>query len=204
MRKLEADLFAINEMKEKHGVAAQQLSSQVAELKDKLGSRGEADNRLATEKLSIARQLESTNEQLVQSHRRLDTVEADNRRLMQDLYGLRQTNHMLNERVAAIIKRAAAAGDANKILSSRLMNAERERDAIRSLLHAEQQRANELEGMTQQVRTESILREIQASRRAAGVASSSQSVSIGVAGEAFSMLSDDSAPDLVLGSTIRK
>jgi chromosome segregation ATPase len=201
MRKLEADLFAISEVKEKHGVAAQQLSSQVAELKDKLDSRGVTDNRLVTEKLSIARQLESTNEQLVQLQHRLDTVEADNRRLMQDSYGLRQTNQMLNERVAAIIKRAAAAGDANKILSSRLMNAERERDAIRSLLQAEQQRANELEGVTQQVRTESILREIQASRRAAGVATtSSQSVSGGGLGEAYSMLSDDSE----LSSTVRK
>jgi len=168
-RKLEADLFALSEMKEKTGETAQLLSSKVAELKDQLDTRGARDSRLATEKLSIARQLETTNDQLVQSQRRLDAVEADNRRLMQDLYGLRQTNQMLNERVATIIKRAAAAGDANKILSSRLMNAERERDAIRALLLAEQQRANELEGVTQQVRTESILREIQSSRRVAGV-----------------------------------
>jgi chromosome segregation ATPase len=123
--------------------------------------------------MSLARQLEGANEQLVQTQRRIDAVEADNRRLMQDLYGLRQTNQMLNERVATIIKRAAAAGDANKILSSRLMNAERERDAIRALYGAEQQRAKEMEGIVQQTRTESILREIQVSRRTAGVVSTS-------------------------------
>ena len=103
------------------------------------------------------------------SQRRLDAVEADNRRLMQDVYGLRQTNHMLNERVSAIVKRAAAAGDANKVLSARLINAERERDASRAMLEAERQHSKDMEGLAQQARSDVIIQEIRHNRDRAAV-----------------------------------
>ena len=41
---------------------------------------------------------------------------------------------MLNDRISQIVKRAATSEDANKSVSSRLINIERERDAIRALL----------------------------------------------------------------------
>ena len=162
--KLESDLHAMGELREKTGAESQLLSSQLSELKGQLGSRVSVDNRVMAEKISLQRQVESSNEQLVLLQRRQDAVEADNRRLMQDVYGLRQTNQMLNERVSSIIKRASSAGDANKVLSARLMNAERERDATRALLETERQRTKDLETLTETARVDAITKEIQSSK----------------------------------------
>merc|ERR1711871_1176362 len=82
----------------------------------------------------------------------------------QDIYGLRQTNQMLNERASSIIKRASSAGDANKVLSARPMNAERERDATRALLETERQRTKDLETLTETARVDAITKEIQSSK----------------------------------------
>jgi hypothetical protein len=42
--------------------------------------------------------------------------------MIQEMHGMKQTNNMLNERIQLVIKRAADAGDANKVLSSRLLS----------------------------------------------------------------------------------
>jgi len=102
----------------------------------------------------LGRQVETLNDQLVQGQRRIDAVEADNRRLMQDSHQLRQTNLMLNERVQMIIKRASSATDANRLLSQRLAGIERERDAMRSIVNSERQRVTELEQLTEAARTQ--------------------------------------------------
>lgn len=83
---------------------------------------------------------------------------------MQDTQGLRQTNAMLNERISLIISRATAATDANKALQTRLTAVERERDAVRSLMGIERQRAAEMGQVAEAARSQAVAKEIQLQR----------------------------------------
>ena len=77
------------------------------------------------------------------SEQKIDAIEADNRRMMQDLHQARQTKNMLDERIQVVMKRASAAADANKILSAQLHSIQVERDAMRALVGVERNRAND-------------------------------------------------------------
>jgi len=160
-RKLETDLETLGALKERAGLSSQQLQSQVAELKGHLGAVSGSEARWASERISLGKQVESLNDQLIQSQRRIDSVDADNRRMMQDSHGLRQTNNYLNERVQMIIKRASAATDANKLLSARLGSLERENDAMRAVVSAERQRSTDMETVAATARGQTALRESQ-------------------------------------------
>ena len=162
--KLEADLSAMGDVKERVGMDIQAIHSTNAELKGQLNALLDAEAKWASDRVSLGRQVEALNGQLISNQRHLDSVEADNRRVLQDAHGLRQTNLMLNERIQMIIKRATAAGDANKLLSSRLTSVERERDAMRALVNSERQRATELEHLTQAARLQTAMRDKQISR----------------------------------------
>ena len=131
----------------------------VSELKGQVVAMSGTETRWAKERISLGRQIETLNDQLIQAQRRIDAVDADNRRLMQDSHGLRQTNLMLNERVQMIIKRASAATEANRLLSSRLSSIEGERDAMRSVVSSERQKAADYEQIAQAARTEIALKE---------------------------------------------
>jgi hypothetical protein len=89
-------------------------------------------------------QLEGLGEQLLRAQHTIEGLEADNRKMMHDTHGLQQNNVLLGERVSLIIKRAGAATEANKLLTSRLGSVERERDAVRALVGIERQRASEM------------------------------------------------------------
>jgi hypothetical protein len=71
---------------------------------------------------------------------------------------------MLNERVQMVMKRATAAADANKVLSSRLASVERERDANRALVSTERQRAEEMISVAEVARAQVASREVQLQR----------------------------------------
>jgi len=88
---------------------------------------------------------------------------------MQDTHALRQTNTMLNERVQMVIKRATTAADANKVLSTRLSSVERERDAVRALVNAERQRAEDYGTIAETARAQVATREIEIDRLRSGV-----------------------------------
>jgi len=153
-RKLESELNALGAVKQRASVSVQQLQGQVAELRGVANSHASVESRWAAEKGALSRQLESMNDELVRSQRRIEALEADNRRMMQDTHSLRQTNEALNERVKMVVRRATAAADANKVLSSRLASVERERDAVRALVSVERQRAEDLSSMTEIQRTQ--------------------------------------------------
>ena len=158
-RKLEADMQSLGAINERSGMNSQHLQSQVSELKGQVVAMSGTETRWAKERISLGRQIETLNDQLIQAQRRIDAVDADNRRLMQDSHGLRQTNLMLNERVQMIIKRASAATEANRLLSSRLSSIEGERDAMRSVVSSERQKAADYEQIAQAARTEIALKE---------------------------------------------
>ena len=71
---------------------------------------------------------------------------------------------MLNERVQMVIKRATAAADANKVLSSRLASVERERDINRALMGTERQQKEEMISVAEAARAQVASREVQLQR----------------------------------------
>ena len=73
-------------------------------------------------------------------------------------------NAMLNERVQMVMKRAAGAADANKVLSSRLAAVERERDASRAMISTERQRAEDMVSVAEVARSQVAAREAQMQR----------------------------------------
>lgn len=89
--------------------------------------------------------------------RRGDAAEADCRRFNEDLHSMRQANNLLNERVAMVMKRAVSSTDHSKMLSARLAVAENERDALRSTIGSERQRAIELEQVAMAARSQAAL-----------------------------------------------
>lgn len=65
------------------GMQINELHGKIAELRGELGAQYAADNRNSIEKTSLNKHLETLNESMVRYQRKLDAVEADNRRLMQ-------------------------------------------------------------------------------------------------------------------------
>ena len=163
-RRLESDLLALGEVKQRAGQNVEQLHDQVAELRGRVNATSTAEMRWAAERAALNRQVEALNEELVRTQQKVEAVEADNRRLMQDTHGMRQTNSMLNERVQMVLKRATAAADANKILSSRLLSVERERDAMRALVGVERQKSTEMGQLAEAARVQAATKDLQLQR----------------------------------------
>lgn len=82
-RRLENDLSSMGAVKQRAGINAQHLHSQVAELQGVVNSHSDAEQRFAVERLALKKQVETLNEEIVRSQQRLEAVEADNRRMMQ-------------------------------------------------------------------------------------------------------------------------
>ena len=181
-RKVENELNALGQTKQKAGVNIQQLQEQVSDLKGVTDAHSLTERRWAAERSTFVKQIETANDELVRSRNRTDAVEADNRRLMQDTHALRQTNVMLKERVEMVIKRATNAADANKILSSRLAAAERERDAVRALVMAERQKSEEYGTLIETARAQVAQKELHIARLAGSGGAGAES-SISEAGE---------------------
>ena len=163
-RKLEEDVGALRAQKERVGVSALHLQDQLAEMQGAQAAKGGEASRLQGERQTLLRQLEKVNEEAARGARRMEAMEADNRRLMQEVHGLRSTNAMLNERVQAVIKRAGEAGEANKLLSTKLQQVERERDVVRAAVAVERQRSAEMERVAETARAQSAASGAQLSR----------------------------------------
>jgi chromosome segregation ATPase len=82
-RKLENDLNALGAVKQRAGINAQHLQSQLAELQGVVSSHSESGQRFAMERTALTKQIETLNEEIVRAQRRSEAVEADNRRMMQ-------------------------------------------------------------------------------------------------------------------------
>jgi len=82
-RRLENDLSALGVVKQRAGVNVQQLHSQIAELKGSVNSHSDNEQRFAMERTALTKQVETLNDEIVRSQKRLEAVEADNRRMMQ-------------------------------------------------------------------------------------------------------------------------
>ena len=175
-RKLENELSALGAVKQRAGVNIQQMHGQMSELQAVVSAHSVTEKRWSSEKSAMVRQLETVNDQLIRTKNKVDAVEADNRRLMQDTHALRQTNVMLNERVQMVIKRATSASDANKVLTSRLSSVERERDAVRALVNAERQRAEDYGTIVETARAQVAKREVELQRLRGDGESSAYSV----------------------------
>ena len=60
-----------------------ELYGQIAELKGQVTAQYSAENKSSTEKTSLNKHIEGLNSNLVKYNKKLEVVEADNRRLMQ-------------------------------------------------------------------------------------------------------------------------
>ena len=83
---------------------------------------------------------------------------------MQESHSLRQSNGMLTERMQLVIKRAASATDANKVLSTRLSAVERERDAVRAMIGLERQKASDMSQIVEVARSQLIDKDLMLNR----------------------------------------
>jgi hypothetical protein len=70
-------------MKQKMSISMQQLHSDIAELRAQLNDKANAADREAFDRVSLIRQIETLNSQLVSSAQTCESVEADNRRMIQ-------------------------------------------------------------------------------------------------------------------------
>jgi chromosome segregation ATPase len=140
-------------LRQKSSLTTQKLNERIAELSGQVNAFSANEGRYQQERESLINQIEELNEELVKAQRNYEAVQVDSRRLVQELQSLRQSNTLLTERMQLVIKRAAAATEANKVLSTRLSTVERERDAVRSLISVERQRSSDLS----QVRSFSLL-----------------------------------------------
>ena len=163
-RAMENELSALGATKQRTGASVQNMNGQIAEMKGLINSHSVTEKRWAQERSNQLKQLEAVNDELIRTKKGVESCEADNRRLMNDTHALRQTNSMLNERVQMVIKRATSAADANKVLSSRLSSVERERDAVRALINAERQRAEDYGTIAETARAQVASRESELQR----------------------------------------
>ncbi len=163
-RAMENELSALGATKQRTGASVQNMNGQIAEMKGLINSHSVTEKRWAQERSNQLKQLEALNDELIRTKKGVESCEADNRRLMNDTHALRQTNSMLNERVQMVIKRATSAADANKVLSSRLSSVERERDAVRALINAERQRAEDYGTIAETARAQVASRESELQR----------------------------------------
>lgn len=156
--------FMPSSTKQRMAMSLQQLHSDTAELRAQLANKASSLDREAFDRAALLSQIEALNSQLVSSSQAQEGVEADNRRMMQELYAERAQNNMLTERVAALLKRAAAAADATKVMSTRLAAVERERDAMRALAGMERQKATELSSVVEISRAQAATASAQLNR----------------------------------------
>ena len=178
----------------------QQLQEQVTDLKGVADSHALTEKRWAAERSTMVKQIETANDELKRGRNRVDAVEADNRRLMQDTHALRQTNMMLKERVE-MVKRATSAADANKILSSRLAAAERERDAVRALVMAERQKSEEYGTLIESARAQVAQKELHIARPSGSGAVESSISETGESSASSAAAADAAALSASLGSS---
>lgn len=80
------------------------------------------------------------------------------------MHSLKQSNILLNDRISAIVKRSTATNEANRVLTTRLSSAERERDALKALVDVERQRATDMLKVAEAARIEAATRDIQLQR----------------------------------------
>jgi hypothetical protein len=83
---------------------------------------------------------------------------------LQENYTLNEANKMLHERVTMLLKRATAASDSSKVLSTRLAAVERERDAMRAVAGLERQKASDLTSVVELSRAQAATANAQLNR----------------------------------------
>lgn len=163
-RRLEEDLKILSARQSEEVSVLQQLRQERDDLVSQIQVFHALEDRWTQERQAQVQQLDVINEKLVQYQRRVDSLEGDNRRLMQEQHGWQQNNALLNERNAVIMKRASAANEANKVLTSRLSTVEKERDALRALIEVERQRALDMTKVAEAARIEAATKDIQLQR----------------------------------------
>lgn len=163
-RRCEEDLKTVSLRQTEEVGVVQRLQQERQDLLGKLQIYASLEERWAQERSANSQQLDVLNDKLVQYQRRIETMESDSRRAVQEYHGLQQNHAMLNERNAVIMKRASAAGEANKVLTSRLTTVERERDALRALIEVERQRALDMSKVAETARIEAATKDIQLQR----------------------------------------
>jgi chromosome segregation ATPase len=163
-RRLEDDLRAVSTRQCEEVSVLQQLRQERDDLLSQVQVFQAMEERWVQERQAHIQQLEVVNDKLIQLQRRIDSLEIDNRRLMQEQHGWQQNNALLNDRNAVIMKRASAANEANKVLTSRLSGVEKERDALRALIEVERQRSMDMTKIAETARIEAATKDIQLQR----------------------------------------
>lgn len=134
------------------------------ELQSKIQAYVNLEERWGIEKSALNNHIELMTDSVQDMKRKVDSIEADNRKMIQDAHALKQSNAMLNERLTIVMKRAAASAEANKVLTARLGSVEKERDAMRAIVEVERQRAADMMKVAEVARIDAATKDIQHQR----------------------------------------
>lgn len=134
------------------------------ELQSKIQAYVNLEERWGIEKSALNNHIELMTDSVQDMQRKVESVEADNRKMVQDSHALKQSNAMLNERLTIVMKRAAASAEANKVLTSRLGSVEKERDAMRAIVEIERQRAADMMKVAEVARIDAATKDIHLQR----------------------------------------
>jgi chromosome segregation ATPase len=75
------------------------------------------------------------------------------------MYGMKQTNAMLNERMQLLLKRINELTESNKVMSARITSLEKERDALSRLLSIERQKVVDMNRLVENTRSQLAAKE---------------------------------------------
>ncbi len=134
------------------------------ELQSKIQAYVNIEERWGIEKSALNNHIELMTDSVQDMQRKVESIEADNRKMVQDSHALKQSNAMLNERLTIVMKRAAASAEANKVLTSRLGSVEKERDAMRAIVEIERQRAADMMKVAEVARIDAATKDIHLQR----------------------------------------
>lgn len=150
--------------KQEEYLSLQTLQQQILDLQQALEMAKQLEEKTLAERSSLLHQLELFTDQIQQLQKKTEALDAENRRLLQEIYSGKQSNAMLNERLAILLKRATAATDSNKVLTSRLGSLERERDTLRGLLDLERHKVQEVMKVAEATKMEAVQKEMELKR----------------------------------------
>lgn len=153
-------LLCNSQSKSDEYLSLQGLQRQVIDLEQTVEISKQLEEKWSIERASLLNQIELFTDQIQQLQKKCDGVEQENRRLLQEAHNWRQTNAMLNERLTILMKRATAATESNKVLTSRLGSIERERDGLRSLIDLEREKCRDLMKIAEMAKMEAVSKEM--------------------------------------------
>lgn len=147
-RELEEAMFA----KQRLNQTIQQLQTQLQHATAHFQANEAIDARHIADKVAMEKQLSGLSEKIVQDQRRMQAVERDNQKLMQENFVLRQEAERFQQRLHATIQEASSSSESSASLRAQLAALRAEHDVLRQQFLECRKQNSALEEAIQQAR----------------------------------------------------